>query len=280
MADTSSTSPFGHKRTMDHAGSSERQGQMKIKRLQMNDISDSDMNDSIDNMTSDDIFLPQSMQPQVTINESPRYDATSVKREHNDLTVSQPQSPSNAFSRSYRECFERHFYMKHNEHFCIFSRTQKAPIQMPCKALPIRITFRISRTPTWRCRTKWNRRFTWIFLQVRNLKNCTIPDLVYVNSSLSFIARRNLLPPPSSCHLLPWQQKFSAFLWKWERKGRHEISGKKIKKYTVWTSLIEKFDSCFICFFFFHFSASLTAADVDALPYFLETTYQFSKRTK
>lgn len=113
MADTSSTSPFGHKRTMDHTGSGDsRHSQMKIKRLQINDISDSDMNDSIDNMTSDDIFLPQSMQPQVTINESPRYDATSVKREHNDLTVSQPQSPSNAFSRSYREYFERHFYME------------------------------------------------------------------------------------------------------------------------------------------------------------------------
>lgn len=152
MADTSSPSPFGHKRTMDHAGSSERQGQMKIKRLQMNDISDSDMNDSIDNMTSDDIFLPQSMQPQVTINESPRYDATSVKREHNDLTVSQPQSPSNAFSRSYREYFERHFYMETQNAMNIsayfFSEQQKAPIQMQCKAIPIRITFRISRTLT------------------------------------------------------------------------------------------------------------------------------------
>lgn len=77
---------------------------MKIKRLQpLNDNIDSDMNDSIDNMTSDDIFLPQAMQPQVTINESPRYDASAVKRENSDVVVSQPQSPSTAFRGSYRE---------------------------------------------------------------------------------------------------------------------------------------------------------------------------------
>lgn len=77
---------------------------MKIKRLQpLNDMSDSDMNDSIENMTSDDIFLPQAMQPQVTINESPRYDTAVVKRENSDVAVSQPQSPSSVFRGSYRE---------------------------------------------------------------------------------------------------------------------------------------------------------------------------------
>ncbi|CRK93312.1 CLUMA_CG006853, isoform C [Clunio marinus] len=93
------TSPFGQKRTMDQINTVERQNQMKIKRNQMmNDISgDSDMNDSIDNMTSDDMFLPQAMQPQVTINESPRFDTNSVKREVNDVTVSQPQSPNNSY---------------------------------------------------------------------------------------------------------------------------------------------------------------------------------------
>lgn len=89
---------FGHKRTHDQTGLNER---MKMKRV--HDISDSDMNDSIDNMTSDDIFLPQAMQPQVTINESPRYDATTVKRENSDVATSQPQSPSSAFRNSYRK---------------------------------------------------------------------------------------------------------------------------------------------------------------------------------
>lgn len=80
----------------------DRQSQMKIKR--MNDISDSDMNDSIDNMTSDEMFLPQVMQPQVTINESPRFDANTVKREIND--VQQPQSPNTTgFRGSYRKSF-------------------------------------------------------------------------------------------------------------------------------------------------------------------------------
>lgn len=89
------SSPFGQKRAMDHQ-LGERPGQMKIKR--MNDISDSDMADSIDNMTSDDMFLPQ-----VTISESPRFDANNVKRETNDAVVQQPQSPNSAFGRSYRE---------------------------------------------------------------------------------------------------------------------------------------------------------------------------------
>lgn len=92
---------FGQKRTLDQSGMGERMNTLKMKRV--NDISDSDMNDSIDNMTSDDIFLPQAMQPQVTINESPRYDTASVKRENSDLAVSQPQSPTSAFRHSYRK---------------------------------------------------------------------------------------------------------------------------------------------------------------------------------
>lgn len=92
---------FGQKRTLDQSGMNERMNSLKMKRV--HDISDSDMNDSIDNMTSDDIFLPQAMQPQVTINESPRYDTTSVKRENSDVTASQPQSPSSAFRNSYRK---------------------------------------------------------------------------------------------------------------------------------------------------------------------------------
>lgn len=125
-------SPFGQKRAMDQLG--ERPSQMKIKR--MNDISDSDMNDSIDNMTSDDMFLPQ-----VTISESPRFEANPVKRETtNDAVASQPQSP-NSFSRgSYREffCFQKvHFYD-------VFAQSQKAPIPTPCRALPFRTTSRTS----------------------------------------------------------------------------------------------------------------------------------------
>lgn len=85
---------------MDHQLAGERPGQMKIKR--MNDVSDSDMADSIDNMTSDDMFLPQ-----VTISESPRFDANNVKRETNDAVVQQPQSPNSAFGRSYRKLMLR-----------------------------------------------------------------------------------------------------------------------------------------------------------------------------
>lgn len=102
-----SSSPFGQKRTGSEFGINERQ--MKMKRS--NDISDSDMNDSIDNMTSDEMFLPNSMQPQVTISESPRFDANTVKRENSDVAISQPQSPSNAFRNSYREFFF-HFTLK------------------------------------------------------------------------------------------------------------------------------------------------------------------------
>lgn len=97
----SSSSPmntYNQKRSIDQVGSAERQHQMKHKR--MDDKSDGDLNDSIENMTSDDIFLP-AMHPHVTINESPRYDTSSVKRENNDLAISQPHSPS-SFKGSYR----------------------------------------------------------------------------------------------------------------------------------------------------------------------------------
>lgn len=78
---------------------------MRTKRS-VHDASDSDMNDSIDNMNHDDIFLPASMQPQVTINESPRFDtsgATNVKREGNDVVVSRPQSPTTIYRNTYSE---------------------------------------------------------------------------------------------------------------------------------------------------------------------------------
>jgi hypothetical protein len=83
--------------------------QMKTnnKRTMINDVSDTDMNESIDNMTSDEMFLPQVMQPQVTINESPRFDANAVKRENNDNSMSQSQSPSQQHFRAahYRKNF-------------------------------------------------------------------------------------------------------------------------------------------------------------------------------
>lgn len=81
---------------------------MRTKRS-LHDASDSDMNDSIDNMNHDDIFLPTAMQPQVTINESPRFDtsgATNVKREGNDgVVVSRPQSPTTIYRNTYSEFF-------------------------------------------------------------------------------------------------------------------------------------------------------------------------------
>ncbi|KAG5675392.1 hypothetical protein PVAND_005300 [Polypedilum vanderplanki] len=97
-AASTSTSPYSQKRTIDQISEQQqqRQNQMKIKRAN-HDISDSDMNDSIDNMTSDDIFLP-AMQPHVTINESPRFDANSVKRES---VETRPQSPSSVYRNSY-----------------------------------------------------------------------------------------------------------------------------------------------------------------------------------
>lgn len=100
---SSSSSSFAQKRTIDQISEQQqqRQSQMKMKRT-VHDVSDSDMNDSIDNMTSDDIFLPASMQPQVTINESPRFDTNCVKRENcND--VNRPQSPGNIYRNSYRK---------------------------------------------------------------------------------------------------------------------------------------------------------------------------------
>lgn len=97
------TPPYGQKRSIDQLEG--RQSQMKMKRGPMTDISDSDMNDSIDNIHSDEMFLPQGMQPQVTINESPRFDANVVKRETNEQ---QPQSPSTSgsYRGSYRECLD------------------------------------------------------------------------------------------------------------------------------------------------------------------------------
>lgn len=79
--------------------------QLKVKRTMNDTTSDTDMNESIDNMNSDDIFIPQVMQPQVTINESPRFDANVVKRESNDnSSLLQSQSPSQNFRTShYRE---------------------------------------------------------------------------------------------------------------------------------------------------------------------------------
>lgn len=96
---SSSISAYNQKRSIDQVGSAERQHQTKHKRI--DEKSDSDINDSIENMNSDDIFLP-AMHPHVTINESPRYDTSSVKRENNDLAISQPHSPS-SFKGSYRK---------------------------------------------------------------------------------------------------------------------------------------------------------------------------------
>lgn len=96
---------YGQKRSYEQSNFNERQ--MKAKRTALNDVSDNDMNDSIDNMTSDDMFLSHDvMHPQVTINESPyRHDASSVKRENNDNSISQSQSPSQMNFRAahYRE---------------------------------------------------------------------------------------------------------------------------------------------------------------------------------
>lgn len=102
--DESNSSPFGQKRAFDQMNFGE-QRQLKIKRTTNDTTSDTDMNESIDNMNSDDIFIPQVMQPQVTINESPRFDANVVKRESNDnSSLLQSQSPSQNFRTShYRE---------------------------------------------------------------------------------------------------------------------------------------------------------------------------------
>lgn len=97
----SSTSPFGQKRagTFDQLSFNERQ--LKVKRTMNDTASDTDMNESIDNMNSDDIFIPQVMQPQVTLNESPRFDTNVVKRESNDNSLLQSQSPSQNFRTSH-----------------------------------------------------------------------------------------------------------------------------------------------------------------------------------
>jgi hypothetical protein len=96
-ASTSSTSSssYSQKRTIDQI-SEQQQRQMKMKRHAHDISGDSDMNDSIDNMTPDDMFLPH-----VTINESPRFDTSSVKRESSEGV--RPQSPSTAYRNPYRE---------------------------------------------------------------------------------------------------------------------------------------------------------------------------------
>ncbi len=96
-----STSSFPLKRRLDQMD----ERQMRVKRS-VHDASDSDMNDSIDNMNHDDIFLPAAMQPQVTLNESPRYDnpgSTSVKRENSDTNVVRPQTPTTIYRSTYSE---------------------------------------------------------------------------------------------------------------------------------------------------------------------------------
>lgn len=102
-------SPYGQKRPIDQMGFNEHQKQIKLKRSLPSDISnDSDMNDSIDNLTSDDIFLP-AMQPQVTINESPRYDSNLVKRETTEVSS---HSPTNVWSsrNPYRKIYLRNYF--------------------------------------------------------------------------------------------------------------------------------------------------------------------------
>lgn len=96
---------------------------MRAKRS-LHDASDSDMNDSIDNMSHDDIFA---MQPQITINESPRFDssnATAVKREGSDV-ISRPQSPAAMYRNTYSELkvFKKELELK------LFSTDSSNPMQ-------------------------------------------------------------------------------------------------------------------------------------------------------
>lgn len=98
---------------------------MRAKRS-LHDASDSDMNDSIDNMSHDDIFA---MQPQITINESPRFDssnATAVKREGSDV-ISRPQSPAAMYRNTYSELkvLKRSWNLNFSPQIA----------QIPCKAL-------------------------------------------------------------------------------------------------------------------------------------------------
>lgn len=120
---SSSMNAYNQKRSIDQVGSAERHNQIKHKRI--DEKSDSDINDSIENMTSDDIFLP-AMHPHVTINESPRYDTSSVKRESNDLAISQPHSP-NSFKGSYRMLVYK-ISLKLRLTFCIYLETPNAPV--------------------------------------------------------------------------------------------------------------------------------------------------------
>lgn len=105
---------------------------MKSKRSMHDASGDSDMNDSIDNMTHDDIFLPAAMQPQVTINESPRFDAPSVanvaavKREANDgVVISRPQSPTALYRSTYSEFSSYSLRYQRNSSFP-FARTDNS----------------------------------------------------------------------------------------------------------------------------------------------------------
>lgn len=97
----SSSSSFGQKRAATFEQLNYNERQMKVKRTMNDTASDTDMNESIDHMNSDDIFIPQVMQPQVTLNESPRFDTNVVKRESNDNSILQSQSPSQNFRTSH-----------------------------------------------------------------------------------------------------------------------------------------------------------------------------------
>jgi hypothetical protein len=118
------TPPYGQKRSIDQLET--RQSQMKMKRGPMTDISDSDMNDSIDNIPSDEMFLPQGMQPQVTINESPRFDANVVKRETNDGQ----QSPSTS---GFRGTYRRDLQAIRFNSFLNWKFHSQTRTQMPCR---------------------------------------------------------------------------------------------------------------------------------------------------
>jgi hypothetical protein len=147
---SNSTNSYPQKRTIDQIVEQQhqRQNQMKMKRnciqqqqqqQQHQDISgDSDMNESsIDNMNADDIFLPAAMQPQVTINESPRFDASNVKREGGSDGM-RPQSPSTVYRNPYRELNTK-FITNTSLIIFSFSQTYMQIVPMRCKILPFHI---------------------------------------------------------------------------------------------------------------------------------------------
>lgn len=138
---------------------------------------------------------------------------------------------------------------------------QRTQTQTRCRTRHILTTSRISPMPTCRrCRTRWNHRFTWIFLQVRIEVRDSIGEvsnLVYANVSLSFIAR--LQPfrlstffPVLLCLLDSSSSKPSC---------KEKRIDKRKSFNTIWTSLEN--NSIRISSFCF-----------------LETTYQFSRRIK